>query len=517
MKCILHIGLSRYSAFVMLLILLHAMLGSSGTLNDSPQTTSFLNSSIVSLLRVDSHLRVRELTAATNGKAWSTWNMPPSPMIDPVRCGRPDVATSAVCDPDNSMTKDEKDAIEGRINLQFKDGLAEVAVLVVKKISMWSNSESFARTVHDTWGVGDKKTNNGILLFLSIDDRDIYISIGSGIPLRNADLDSVIDSMKPLCRDFRYASAVELGLEQLNALLQNPDIRYVDYDLYWIAGIIIIFLLWVIIGGMVESRNARQSSELKEGNKRIANLMKEIKENETEESGIYMSSSCPICLDDFPTKTIIDCEAPSHKGLETIGLNPHYQMNSAAAGSNPKRPMSLQCGHVCCHSCLVELFDAASRARTKALCPMCRAPCETTIPSANANASVNNTNVGNVVPPQVQSNVDDVDAQVPLMSRAHGCSFNYNRRMEFLYRARRINECYPSSLDTYTLNSIVSAIDSGNLPQASRLLQTRSSVNYSTISSIAPTRYQATSSGSFGSSKSSFGGGWSSGGRSGKW
>lgn len=80
-----------------------------------------------------------------------------------------------------------KDVIEGFIN---SIQTAEIAVLVVKGISptyvashglsIDKASEKFAHTIHDAWGVGDASRNDGILIFLSAEDRAIFISTGEG-------------------------------------------------------------------------------------------------------------------------------------------------------------------------------------------------------------------------------------------------------------------------------------------------------------------------------------------------
>lgn len=262
----------------------------------------------------------------------------------------------------------------------------------------------------------------------------------------------------------------------------------------------------------------------------MGNLMKEIKENDIDNAGVYMSSSCPICLEDFPSSSIgfsssnsvsgIDQAPPPGSvsappsasstvggdGLEMIGIN--QIKNSIADESfvsnlSPSRPMYLQCGHVFCHGCLTGLFASASRSHTIALCPICRAPCETASDN-NSNSNINSSSINN-----------NDDARVPLMSRTHG-NFRQNRRMEYLYRARRIYERYPRSMDAHTLNTLVSALDNGDLFQATALLRERQIINSTTITDIA-TRQTAISSGSHGSKSKSFGGGRSSRGRGGKW
>lgn len=41
-------------------------------------------------------------------------------------------------------------------------------------------AHAFAKDLHARWGVGDAACNNGVLLLLSIQDRQVYVSTGAG-------------------------------------------------------------------------------------------------------------------------------------------------------------------------------------------------------------------------------------------------------------------------------------------------------------------------------------------------
>lgn len=63
----------------------------------------------------------------------------------------------------------------------------------------------FARRLHDLWGVGDARCNNGVLLLVSIKDRQIYISTGSGTSSRLAYnvIDDIIADVRPFLKNQR--------------------------------------------------------------------------------------------------------------------------------------------------------------------------------------------------------------------------------------------------------------------------------------------------------------------------
>lgn len=57
--------------------------------------------------------------------------------------------------------------------------LHQVAVALMRKMAVppgepaAAQAQIFARSLHDAWGVGDAACNNGVLLLLSIEDRQV--------------------------------------------------------------------------------------------------------------------------------------------------------------------------------------------------------------------------------------------------------------------------------------------------------------------------------------------------------
>jgi uncharacterized membrane protein YgcG len=168
------------------------------------------------------------LSVAFASKKWTPARVP-NPNLDPKGCGRPNVPKSAVCDPENLFTQESKDVIEGYMN-EVKN--AQMAVLVISQMDpvfvghqgIDLASEKFAREMHDRhWQVGDKTTNDGVLIFVSIADRAIYISKGKGVSRLLTDhvLDTVIAHMKPYMRKREYSTAVEHAIVELDLVLSG--------------------------------------------------------------------------------------------------------------------------------------------------------------------------------------------------------------------------------------------------------------------------------------------------------
>jgi hypothetical protein len=62
----------------------------------------------------------------------------------------------------------------------------KVAVAVMRKMEVPAGAtpaqaaHDFAKALHERWGVGDAACNNGVLLLLAVEDRQVYISTGTG-------------------------------------------------------------------------------------------------------------------------------------------------------------------------------------------------------------------------------------------------------------------------------------------------------------------------------------------------
>ena len=166
----------------------------------------------------------------------------PSPMLYPRSCNRDAVARSAVCDLDDMLPDDEKNVLEGMIN-EIGDrqattgkGQGQLAVCYIYKMAKTFTSQydgdidksakEFAHQVHDRWGVGDTKKQDGVLLFVSIHDRVVYITTGSGVEslFPPAVVTGVVDHMKPYLQNKHYSGALESAVTEIGLVLQGKPL-----------------------------------------------------------------------------------------------------------------------------------------------------------------------------------------------------------------------------------------------------------------------------------------------------
>ena len=282
--------------------------------------------------------------------------------------------------------------------ISFEENMVELAVATVRKMniplvleqgSYYSYEDEddmvndaaqiFASSLHHQWWQGWGE--NGILIFLSIQDRVCFISTGSAIStiLPWWRLERIVSSMKPDLHHRDYAHALLTAIDEISAMLRGGPPSMADrlHDFMARFGIVIAFAMFTFIfGAWGEFRERRKRWQYAESRSKLTPVEREKARLLQRE---FKSQSCPICLEKFdygedlflgdetrqlPEMTVLENEdkPSSLKRVDSFGI--------PLCGGDRKTIKLLRCGHIFCESCWKGWIHSGYG--NPCICPVCR-------------------------------------------------------------------------------------------------------------------------------------------------
>ena len=97
-----------------------------------------------------------------------------------------------------------------------RDTSDQVVVAVFPKMQSDSDIADYTQRVAQAWGVGQKERRNGVVLFVFIEDRKMFIQVGYGLEGALPDataFDITERQMKPLFRAGNYEAGLATGID----------------------------------------------------------------------------------------------------------------------------------------------------------------------------------------------------------------------------------------------------------------------------------------------------------------
>lgn len=118
------------------------------------------------------------------------------------------------------ITGPAADQLEQKLRQFERDTSIQFIVAIFAKMQSDSDVADYAQRVAEKWGVGQKKTSNGVVLFVFVQDRQVYITTGYGVEgaLPDALAKRIIDEqIVPKFRAGDYAGGVIAGVDSVMA------------------------------------------------------------------------------------------------------------------------------------------------------------------------------------------------------------------------------------------------------------------------------------------------------------
>jgi uncharacterized membrane protein YgcG len=285
------------------------------------------------------------------------------------------IATTSTREERNrNVTEDSKQRNTDVDNSEFP---IQIAVALVEQMDFVNNdayrenevdmeeiARQFAMSLHNKWGIGqemlaideeDSTESNisggtGVLLFLSVRDRVVFISVGGALKqvLTSGRIKRIIHKhMTAELKRANFELGLTRGIDAIVELLERgeePSLLEKFFDRWFNMDNIVVFVWIICVLGNVLKQWKRQREQRIYA--KVAVQFSELDRAKAQAlRGSYQRiTNCPICLEDFSSK---DC------------------------GSDGQPLQLLRCGHVFDKTCYQKWISSGRGHVTK--CPVCRA------------------------------------------------------------------------------------------------------------------------------------------------
>lgn len=169
------------------------------------------------------------------------------------------VPARLVVDNANILTSAEVETLERKLVALDDSTSNQIAIVTVKSLNGEVLEDVAVATFRD-WGIGNKKTRNGVLVLVSMEDRKIRIEVGYGLEGAIPDItanDIINNDIKPNFKQGNYYAGLNMAVDNLSKAAsgeyhvtrQKPSAGGNGVGGGSILGIIIIIIIVMVLAG----------------------------------------------------------------------------------------------------------------------------------------------------------------------------------------------------------------------------------------------------------------------------
>ena len=137
------------------------------------------------------------------------------------------ILNNPVIDQANILNPQEKQRLEAQLRTIYQQGLAQAAVVIVPTTNGMPIFD-YALQVAEKWQLGAKDIDDGLLMVVAVNDRDMYILTGYGLEgvLPDAAVNRIIrEDITPLFKQNNYGAGILAGVTALQSRLSaDPEV-----------------------------------------------------------------------------------------------------------------------------------------------------------------------------------------------------------------------------------------------------------------------------------------------------
>jgi uncharacterized protein len=115
------------------------------------------------------------------------------------------------------LTPQEISALENKLINYFDSTSTEIAIVIIRSLNGYP-IDDYSIQLAQRWGIGGKKNSNGILIFVSLEDRQVFIPVGYGMEgvLTDTQAKRIIENiLKPNFRKGEYYSGLDKSIDSI--------------------------------------------------------------------------------------------------------------------------------------------------------------------------------------------------------------------------------------------------------------------------------------------------------------
>lgn len=169
------------------------------------------------------------------------------------------ILNEPVVDVAQILSTDEKRQLNEQLFSIYQKNLAQMAIVIIPTTEGVPIFD-YTMRIAERWQLGDKDNDNGILILVAINDREMFIATGHGMEgiLPDAVINRIIrEDIRPAFGNGQYAQGLSAGIARINErLTTDPEVLAKADKLNQskssdITPAIVVFVFALVIGSMI--------------------------------------------------------------------------------------------------------------------------------------------------------------------------------------------------------------------------------------------------------------------------
>jgi uncharacterized protein len=148
-----------------------------------------------------------------------------------------------------TLNPNEIRLLENKLDEIDKTSSNQIAIVIINSLDGYE-IDDYALKLAQTWGIGNKKNNNGVLILISLSDRKIKIEVGRGLESVIPDLvaaDIIKEKLNPSFKVKAYYKGLDQAIDELGKAAKGEYNEKLNKSKKLSAKHIILFVFILII------------------------------------------------------------------------------------------------------------------------------------------------------------------------------------------------------------------------------------------------------------------------------